>query len=73
MYYLLCGCAFCFWFMQALLKGNDRALYGNSRKYRYRRSRKKKWFCPGNKKNPLCRAGVALRKGFSVILGLVLV
>lgn len=23
MYYLLCGCAFCFWFMQALLKGND--------------------------------------------------
>ena len=43
-YYLLCGCAFCFWFMQALLKGNDRVLYGNSRKYRYRRNRKKKWF-----------------------------
>jgi hypothetical protein len=44
MYYLLCGCAFCFWFMQALLKGNDCVLYGNSRKYRYRRNRKKKWF-----------------------------
>lgn len=39
MYYLLCGCAFCFWFMQALLKGNDHVLYGNSRKYRYRRNR----------------------------------
>nr|DAV03157.1 MAG TPA: hypothetical protein [Caudoviricetes sp.] len=25
---------------------------------------------PGKIKNPLCRAGVALRKGFSVILGL---
>jgi hypothetical protein len=37
LYYLLCGCAFCFWFMQALLKGNDRALYGNGRKYRYRK------------------------------------
>nr|DAL59076.1 MAG TPA_asm: hypothetical protein [Caudoviricetes sp.]DAZ65711.1 MAG TPA: hypothetical protein [Caudoviricetes sp.] len=30
--------------MQVLLKGNDRVLYGNSRKYRYRRNRKKNWF-----------------------------
>nr|DAP69128.1 MAG TPA: hypothetical protein [Caudoviricetes sp.] len=29
--------------MQALLKGNDRALYGNGRKYRYRK-RKNHWF-----------------------------
>lgn len=28
-------------------------------------------FMPGKIKNPLCRADIALRKGFSVILGLV--